>query len=841
MLRKLLIGFGALLGLLLIALIVLPMVFKKDIEAKLKTEINKSLNATVGWSDLSLTFFAHFPSLSITLDNLTVVGKQEFAADTLAAIKRFDLAVNPWKVIFGGGVEIKHIYVNQPSIYAHVLPSGKANWDIALPDSAKPATADTSKSTLALRLDSYTIRGGLIRYLDEPGKMAARIDNLNHSGSGNFEANIFDLKTKTTIDKLTYVMDGVQYARALPVSADVTLNMDLDKSRYTFKENWFEVNGIKLGFDGWIEMREKPRSEIEMDLKFQALETRISGLLALVPGVYAKDIEKIKSDGKLSLQGTVKGIYTEKQMPGYSVSLQIKDGSLRTPEVPEPVQNLQLDVTVANATGLDKDLAVDLKQLHAELAGNAFDVTARVRDMKNLDYALTAKGAVDFAKLTKFIPVKGATIAGKLTADVQSAGRAAEIQAQKYDNVKASGNITLRDFAYRDPANLPQGTTIKTADFTFTPREAKLANYRGTLGRSDIALDGALTNYLAYALGKGTLTGNLTFSSNKFDVNEWMSSTPDSTAKKDTTKMTVVEVPAKIDFTLRAGIKEVLYDKMTLTNFGGMVIVRNQTLTIQNAGFGAMGGTVNMNANYNTQNAKRPTAAMDLDVKNLSIPQVAKSFVTVKQIAPVMEKATGTFNGNIKLTTALKTDMSPELNSINANGVLQVQDCKITGLNTLEKLGSLTKLANLNNLELKNTLITFEIKNGRIYVKPFDIKAGEYTITAAGSNGFDQTLDYNIDVDMPAGQVGQMAQDFVGKLLGTQVNLPQRITMAFNVSGNMKSPAIKPLGLKKSTAGAGTAPAAPAPAAPAADAKQKAADKLKEEAQKLKEKLKLPW
>src|SRR5690348_4046085 len=67
------------IGILLIAAIVTPLIFKDEIIAKVKTEINKNVKAKVDFSDVDLSLLRHFPKLSVALEDLSVTGKGEFA------------------------------------------------------------------------------------------------------------------------------------------------------------------------------------------------------------------------------------------------------------------------------------------------------------------------------------------------------------------------------------------------------------------------------------------------------------------------------------------------------------------------------------------------------------------------------------------------------------------------------------------------------------------------------------------------------------------------------------------------------------------------------------------
>ena len=65
---------GLILFLLVVLMLTIPLFFKADIMRFVKQQINENVNAKVEFADLSLSFFRSFPNLSVTLNELSVVG-----------------------------------------------------------------------------------------------------------------------------------------------------------------------------------------------------------------------------------------------------------------------------------------------------------------------------------------------------------------------------------------------------------------------------------------------------------------------------------------------------------------------------------------------------------------------------------------------------------------------------------------------------------------------------------------------------------------------------------------------------------------------------------------------
>ena len=132
--RKILKFTGITLVILIGLIFLIPIVFKKQITDLVKKEINKSLTAKVDFKDVSLSLFRHFPKISISLDDLTVIGTNEFAKDTLISAKSLDASVNLISAIKGKDIKVYGVYLESPRIHALVNKEGKANWDIAKED-----------------------------------------------------------------------------------------------------------------------------------------------------------------------------------------------------------------------------------------------------------------------------------------------------------------------------------------------------------------------------------------------------------------------------------------------------------------------------------------------------------------------------------------------------------------------------------------------------------------------------------------------------------------------------------------------------------------------------------
>ena len=71
----------------LLVLILLPIVFADTITEKVKVLANKNLEGELNFNDSELSFFKHFPSLTLTLHEFNLNGSKPFKNKSLISAK----------------------------------------------------------------------------------------------------------------------------------------------------------------------------------------------------------------------------------------------------------------------------------------------------------------------------------------------------------------------------------------------------------------------------------------------------------------------------------------------------------------------------------------------------------------------------------------------------------------------------------------------------------------------------------------------------------------------------------------------------------------------------------
>lgn len=595
MLKKIILIVVSIFVLLLIAVVVLPIIYKDKIISMVKTEINKSVNAKVDFKSFDLTLIRSFPDFTIQLNNLSVIGVNEFAGDTLTAINELNATIDIMSVIKRDKISIEGVSLIKPYINLLVLKNGKTNWDIMNPST--DSTKETSKqSNFKIALKKYSIENGILSYDDASMGFSMSMNNLNHNGKGDFTQDLFILSTNTTADALNLWYGGVKYLHQVHTTLKADLDMNMITSKYTFKDNELTLNELVLGFDGFLAM---PADDITMDLKFNARKNDFKNFVSMIPGVYSKDFKDLKSSGTLEFNGFIKGIYNEKQMPGFGLVLKLQNGMFQYPALPTAVNNVQINLSVNNADGVPDHTLIDLSHLHVEVGSEPFDARLKISTPvsdANMDGAV--KGKVNFANLGKVVPLEaGTTMSGQMNVDAYFKGRMSAIEQKRFENFNAAGNLSLTAFNYKSK-DYPQGIDIRTCGLTFNPNNVTLSNFDAHMGKSDFNANGTIDNLFAYFFKKQTLKGNFNLRSTLIDLNEFTGDKTENKSASDTSVLSLIEVPSNIDFVLNAAISKLLFDNWAMEQVQGTVIIRDQKISLNNLNLNTLGGNMNVSGAY---------------------------------------------------------------------------------------------------------------------------------------------------------------------------------------------------------------------------------------------------
>ncbi len=809
--------------LLLTLPVVLAWVFEDEIVQQIKDVANENVNATIDFGAYDLSVFHDFPNFSITVEEVSVTGTDTFAGTHLAKIGKLEITIDILS-IWSDKYKIRKIGFTRPEIHVKVLPDGTANYNIALADTTatnEPVPEKTEASGgFHLALSDYFIHEGLIIYEDAAGDMHTRISGLHHEGKGDFRSELFLLETQTHITGFLFDFGGIPYLNHAKVNLDADIDIDLNRMKFTFKENELKINEVKLGMNGWLALTE---NDVDMDLSFGSGGSTLKDLLSLIPAIYSNAFSDLTANGKIAFEGMAKGKYNESTMPAFDLQLNVDRGSFAYKGLEQSAEAIYIDAQVSREEGGDLDnIVTDVRRFAMKMAGHPIDarlkLTRPITD-PNLDCSVRSK--IDLASLQKMIPMEeGESYTGVLTADLDLKGPISALTEERYADFDARGQIILTDVVVTS-AGIDYATEVKTASLSFSPETVELSRFQANFGKSDVTLNGRLDNLLPYLLQDEVLRGTLTLRSQNLDLREWMTEDetvadtgngkPDPDAETNAESNTqpateetleAIEVPHTLHLKMNVGLARVVYpwetDKnLVINQVKGNITLKDGVARLDGTDAQMLGGSIHVQGEYNTRNPKAPQTRFAYRIKNWDIRQTATTFNTLEKITPLLKSCTGNFSTKLDLACTFNQQFEPDLNSLNGDGDATSDNVFIENAEVFHKLAQQLKTDRLSQQNLKDVNLRYHFKNGRVTVDPFDVKMNQYTANIQGYSTFEQDLDYEITMDIPRTEFGGAANEALNNLVsaaadnGMAAPVGEQIKINASVTGKMNDPKIR--------------------------------------------------
>ena len=122
--------FGITIGLILLMMFLFPIVFPGKIEKEVKEFANRKLNGELDFKEANLSFFNHFPSLTLSLTKFSLKGSAPYKDETLVSADEIAFGINLKSLVFDKTVAIDKIFLSDAFVNVKVNEKGEANYKI---------------------------------------------------------------------------------------------------------------------------------------------------------------------------------------------------------------------------------------------------------------------------------------------------------------------------------------------------------------------------------------------------------------------------------------------------------------------------------------------------------------------------------------------------------------------------------------------------------------------------------------------------------------------------------------------------------------------------------------
>lgn len=125
-----------------------PIVFPGTAARQIKQWVNANIDGELNFSEARLSFFRHFPTLTLTLHDFSLTGSAPFERDTLLAGEVLGFGLDVLS-LFRKTIDVHSFYLNS-RINVQVDEQGRANYNIYKGNSTDKTEPDSSNTRLKI-------------------------------------------------------------------------------------------------------------------------------------------------------------------------------------------------------------------------------------------------------------------------------------------------------------------------------------------------------------------------------------------------------------------------------------------------------------------------------------------------------------------------------------------------------------------------------------------------------------------------------------------------------------------------------------------------------------------
>src|SRR3989339_193576 len=190
------------ISVLLILMFLLPVVFPRTISEKAKELVNKTISGKLDFGKVGLSFFEHFPNLTVSIYNFSLTGSAPFEKDTLASGRELSLGVDIFSV-FGKRMIVDAIYLDGVRLNIIRGKDGTSNYNIIKSEPEVDSIVNKSsykQEDSKFDLNLIWLKECGLRFSDSSLNLSIEANNLKYKGKGTFADDVFNLESNVNIE-----------------------------------------------------------------------------------------------------------------------------------------------------------------------------------------------------------------------------------------------------------------------------------------------------------------------------------------------------------------------------------------------------------------------------------------------------------------------------------------------------------------------------------------------------------------------------------------------------------------------------------------------------------------
>lgn len=462
--KSLKIFFGT-IGALLLAMYLFPILFPGKIEQEVKDFANRRLKGELNFKEAQLSFFSHFPYLTLSLTKFDLKGSAPYRNETLVSADEIAFGINLKTLLFDGAVSIDKIYLDQALINVKVDKNGNANYNVYVSEDKTPKDSKEKSEDTSLKLERISIENTYLSFNDQSTGIQIKAKGFNYLGKGDLDKAIFDLDTEAAIEDFSFSFKGENYLKNKKVNAELITKINTNSLSFIFEENNLKINKLPIDFVGKLDFLS---NGYDLDFKIESLDSPLADFFTALPPAYVTWLDKTQVEGQTDLIFTLKGKYiaSTQTNPDIGFQMKIREGEINHNKAPVAASNIFFNFETRLPDLNPDKLEVNIDSLFFNVGSDYAKAIIKTKGLKQPNVKAVIRSKMDLAKMNRALGITAFQVRGTLLSDIVAQGTY-DASRNQIPAIKAKLKLTkgyLKTSHYPNPiTNIHVETTLTDA------------------------------------------------------------------------------------------------------------------------------------------------------------------------------------------------------------------------------------------------------------------------------------------------------------------------------------------------------------------------------------------
>ncbi|MEA1787518.1 AsmA-like C-terminal region-containing protein [Arenibacter sp. GZD96] len=494
--------------------------------------------------------------------------------------------------------------------------------------------------------------------------------------------------------------------------------------------------------------------------KEKLVNADIKGVINLKSISNALGIENLVMDGNVDVAITSNGYYNPDKLefPKTEAYFKIENGLIQSPYYPNPITNLNADVKLHSAASTFRDASLIVENLNFLFENEPFTANASFSNFEDVDYNIVANGTFNLNKFYKLLGASVNNLDGLIIADLSLKGKQSDFSAGNYNLLSHSGSLKFKNINTR-VNNYPKDFIIEDGILLFYNNNTSFNNFKTSYGASDLLLNGNFNNLLSYMFySKEHLAGKVSISSNFFNLNEFVPSfsfkesdqyNPIYVDTNSVEQYGVLKLPKRVNLDTQLNAAHVRYDSINVYNVSSRVLLKDETLILQQANLELIDATATISGNYKAIDKNKAIFDLNLAVDDFDINRAYNELPLFREVVSAAAYTEGVAKLEYQLSGVLDGEMKPIFPSLEGSGTLNIKNATIKGYKLLGTVSKSTQTDAFESPDLKEVIIPTTIKDNILTIERFRMRSKGFRLRTEGETNLDGDLNLKMRVGLP--------------------------------------------------------------------------------------------